>query len=202
MHLPVLSDTPLCHPNCCLSLSTPLLETLKSELYRNDVDNAGKPPVPPGLILSVGCGSGLLENLLHSHLTRGDPDVAEVLSVEGAEVATAATTIMSYLPEDRANTVPGTWALCRRAEDATALLFVYPRSVDLVKRYVDAFFARDKARTIIWLGPQADWDVFRPALEGHNGPLPEAPLKVREGSSCGVGEYEMMAVLQAPTPIP
>ncbi|KAK8011143.1 hypothetical protein PG990_010108 [Apiospora arundinis] len=196
MDLPTLSDTPLSHPNCCLSLSNTLLKTLH-DLFRNDA-KAARPTSE--VILSVGCGSGLLESLLQSYITqreKDDPAVTIPKQVEGAEVATDASTIMSYLPEDRANTVKGTWALCRRAEDAGALLFVYPRNVDLVSRYVNAFLGYDKARTIVWLGPQADWDVFRPAFEQHRGPG-GARLKLLEGSRCGVGEYEMMAVLQAP----
>ncbi|KAK8090641.1 hypothetical protein PG994_000146 [Apiospora phragmitis] len=201
--LPVLSDTPLCHPNCCLNLSTRLLETLK-HLFRNDSSRRKEPP--SGLVLSVGCGSGLLASLLHSYLTapQEDDDPMTTMRVEGAEVATAApTTMMSYLPEDRTNTVAGTWALCRRAEDAAALMFVYPRSVDLVQRYVDALFGRGrKVRTVVWLGPQADWEVFRPALEGrqHESSSSEVRLTIREGSDCGIGAYEMMAVLQVAKP--
>ena len=144
-------------------------------------------------MLSVGCGSGLLESLLHSSLTQQKEPLTTPMRVEGVEVTSAAT---SYLPEDRANTVAGTWALSRRAEYAAALMFVYPRSVDLVKRYVDAFFGNGKTRTIVWLGPQADWEVFRPALERQHGQS-EAQLTIREGSECGIGDYEMMAVLQS-----
>lgn len=191
--LPALSDTPLSHPSCCLSLSTRLLETLK-DLFQDDSGSGGE---SPGLVLSVGCGSGLLESLLHSYLTQEAQEGSVVttttrMRVEGVEVASATA---SYLSEDRANTVAGTWALCRRAEDATALMFVYPRSVDLVQRYVDAFFGNENARTVVWLGPQADWEVFRPALEGQQV-LSKARLTIREGSGCGIGDYEMMAVLQ------
>ncbi|KAK7927643.1 hypothetical protein PG985_004641 [Apiospora marii] len=191
MDLPILSDAPLSHPNCCLSLSTRLLENLE-DLFQDDSSTSGGEPPDGRLVLSVGCGSGLLESLLQAYLTQEEP-VTTTMRVEGVEVASAAT---SYLPEDRANTVAGTWALSRRAEDAAALMFVYPRSVDLVKRYVDAFFRNGKARTIVWLGPQADWEVFRPALEGQHRPS-EAQLTIRGGSECGIGDYEMMAVLQA-----
>ncbi|KAK8051507.1 hypothetical protein PG993_002892 [Apiospora rasikravindrae] len=191
--LPALSDTPLSHPNCCLSLSSRLLETLKS-LLRNGSCCGGEEP-SSGLVLSVGCGSGLLEALLHTYLTQEEPKMT-TMRVEGAEVATAASTIMAYLPEDRANTVAGTWALCRRAEDATVLMFVYPRSADLVRRYVDEFLGWEKARTIVWLGPQADWEVFRPTLEKEHWLLETTQLMIREGAECGIGEYEMMAVLQ------
>ncbi|KAK7956676.1 uncharacterized protein PG986_005898 [Apiospora aurea] len=194
--LPVLSDAPLSHPNCCLSLSSRLLETLKT-LFRNESRGSGEaePSSFSGLVLSVGCGSGLLENLLHTYLTQEEPKMTS-MRVEGAEVATDASTIMAYLPEDRANTVAGTWALCRRAEDATVLMFVYPRSVDLVRRYVDAFLGWDKVRTIVWLGPQADWEVFRPELEKQHWLLETTQVTIREGAECGIGEYEMMAVLQ------
>ncbi|KAK8059818.1 hypothetical protein PG996_009748 [Apiospora saccharicola] len=198
MDLPVLSDAPLSHPNCCLTLSTRLLQTLKDFFQDDSSSSVGERP--ESLVLSVGCGSGLLESLLHSYLTQEEAQEEPVVAmttavrVEGVEVASATS---SYLPEDRANTVAGTWALCRRAEDAAALMFVYPRSVDLFKRYVDAFFGSGKARTIVWLGPQADWEVFQPALEGQHG-ASKAQLTIREGSDCGIGDYEMMAVLQAP----
>ncbi|KAK7982056.1 hypothetical protein PG988_004294 [Apiospora saccharicola] len=183
-----------------MAASEPLAPSTLKDLFQDDSSSSSGRERPESLVLSVGCGSGLLESLLHSYLTQEEaqeePVVAMTTSVrvEGVEVASATS---SYLPEDRANTVAGTWALCRRAEDAAALMFVYPRSVDLFKRYVDAFFGSGKARTIVWLGPQADWEVFQPALEGQHG-ASKAQLTIREGSDCGIGDYEMMAVLQAP----
>lgn len=185
MELPLLSDKPVRHPKCCLSLSQPLLDTLGRVLQEN-LD-------PPGLVLSVGCGTGLLEELLHRHVAAGG------LRVEGVEVAgeDAHGVFLAYLPEDRAHTVPGTWALSRRAADAAALLFVYPRSEGLVRRYVQQ--ARETApggggRLVLWLGPAADWDVFRGALED-GGRL--RTVRTAAGPECGANEYEMMAVLKA-----
>lgn len=187
------------HPKCCLSLSQPLLDTL-ARVLQEHLDPRGG-----GLVLSVGCGTGLLEELLHVRVAGGNG-----LRVEGVEVAGgggggaggADAEGLAYLPEDRANTVPGTWALSRRAADADALLFVYPRSEGLVRRYAEARASGSDggggggARLVVWLGPAADWEGFRGALEGGDGGGLRT-VSTAVGRECGVSEYEMMAVLEA-----
>ncbi|KAI8627610.1 hypothetical protein F5Y19DRAFT_173592 [Xylariaceae sp. FL1651] len=69
--LPILTDEPKRYPGCCLSLSLPLLNTISSLL-----DSISTPAVShvdgnedgPGLVLSIGSGTGLLEELLQTHL--------------------------------------------------------------------------------------------------------------------------------------
>ncbi|KAH9897435.1 hypothetical protein F4778DRAFT_783018 [Xylariomycetidae sp. FL2044] len=182
MSLPDLTDTPQRYPNSCLTLSHQLIHTLDQHLGQ---------PVASGLVLSVGCGNGLLEAHLHGSLA------GRLITVEGVEVA---GTDITYLPEERTNSVPGTWALCRRAADADALMFVYPRSAKLVESYVREFVRGEgNIRIVLWLGPRADWEVFRDALtmEGEGF----STLLV-EGSECGVGEYEMLAKYGGDPPIP
>ncbi|KAI1733462.1 hypothetical protein F4680DRAFT_441653 [Xylaria scruposa] len=143
--LPLLTNEPTRHPGCCLSLSEPLLATIRTLLdpiphLDNKIHNGYKRE--PALILSIGSGTGLLEELLHVYLNKGDhvstnSSSAENWRVEGVEVNPA---VNIYLPEDRINHVLGTWAVLEtRAREATVLIFVYPRDGALVRRYLDTF---------------------------------------------------------------
>ncbi|TGJ81559.1 hypothetical protein E0Z10_g7200 [Xylaria hypoxylon] len=155
--LPLLTDQPTRHPGCCLSLSLPLLDTIRVLLgsipvitqstdvttNRKSRDECASVLLQSALVLSIGSGTGLLEELLHaylkrdSHPTPNDPISIDSWRVEGVEVNPA---VNAHLPEDRINHVAGTWAVLEsRARDATALMFVYPRDGALVRRYVDAF---------------------------------------------------------------
>ncbi|KAI1123995.1 hypothetical protein F5Y10DRAFT_250595 [Nemania abortiva] len=76
--LPLLRDEPTRHPGCCLSLSEPLLATIASLLRspynllypdnKNYNEHAFGPQSRPTLLLSIGSGTGLLEELLHVYL--------------------------------------------------------------------------------------------------------------------------------------
>ncbi|KAI1073858.1 hypothetical protein F5B20DRAFT_565680 [Whalleya microplaca] len=177
MDLLVLSDTPQRYPGCCLSLSNELLNHLGS-LFKNHAKS--------GLILSIGSGTGLLEELLHAHLNK-EPNCK--LRVEGVEVPS--TNI--HLPEDRINVVNGTWAICRRAADSVALVFVYPRSAELVNSYVDSFLQKPGyVKLALWLGPKADWEEFAACFRVPGFEVEE----LQDG--CGLVEYEMMTVLRQP----
>ncbi|KAI3328650.1 hypothetical protein F4824DRAFT_405365 [Ustulina deusta] len=167
--LPFLTGEPTRHPGCCLSLSQPLLATIRTLLRSIPVitpstnpdekgggdEHASTPQSEPALLLSIGSGTGLLEELLHIYLnhdahrplgqgnsspTSNDPDasgLAGTWRVEGVEVNQV---VNLHLPEDRINHVAGTWAILEsRVRDATALMFVYPRDGALVRRYIDAF---------------------------------------------------------------
>ncbi|KAI0864740.1 hypothetical protein F4860DRAFT_463311 [Xylaria cubensis] len=133
--LPLLTYEPTRHPGCCLSLSEPLLASIRTLLDSVPyLDNDGHES-EPALILSVGSGTGLLEELLHVHLNNDDHVSAKKWRVEGVEVNPA---VNIYLPEDRINHVLGTWAVLEtRAREATVLMFVYPRDGALVRRYID-----------------------------------------------------------------
>ncbi|KAI0453905.1 hypothetical protein F5B21DRAFT_264554 [Xylaria acuta] len=150
-NLPLLTCEPTRHPGCCLSLSEPLLATIRALLdpapHLNKKGCDGYKPElqsEPALILSIGSGTGLLEELLHVYLNHGDDDDALVHSnsakswrVEGVEVNPA---VNIYLPEDRINHVRGTWAVLEtRAREAAALMFAYPRDGAMVHRYIDTF---------------------------------------------------------------
>ncbi|KAI0190708.1 hypothetical protein EV127DRAFT_78932 [Xylaria flabelliformis] len=138
--LPLLTHEPTRHPGCCLSLSEPLLAIIGTLLdsipHLDNRSHDGHKP-EPALILSIGSGTGLLEELLHVHLNNDDHVSVKNWRVEGVEVNPA---VNIYLPEDRINHVLGTWAvLDTRAHEATVLMFVYPRDGALVHRYIDAF---------------------------------------------------------------
>ncbi|KAI1275005.1 hypothetical protein F5Y07DRAFT_371454 [Xylaria sp. FL0933] len=164
--LPSLTDRPTRHPGCCLSLSQPLLATIRALLQSipaaphspslnqkkssDELEPASQ--LAPPLILSIGSGTGLLEELLHVCLNENDgarhqtgPSPASVPTrdwrVEGVEVNHA---VNIHVPEDRINQVAGTWAIHEpRARDATALMFIYPRDGALVRRYIEIFMAAE-----------------------------------------------------------
>ncbi|KAI1294107.1 hypothetical protein F5Y03DRAFT_319883 [Xylaria venustula] len=141
--LPSLTAEPTRHPGCCVSLSQPLLATIQALLQsipsaslQKEKSDPEYESAPQPLILSVGSGSGLLEELLQLYLNQS-VSVSPNWRVEGVEVNSA---VNIHLPEDRINQVAGTWAVLEsRARDAAALMFVYPRDGALVRRYIDAF---------------------------------------------------------------
>ncbi|TRX90542.1 hypothetical protein FHL15_008515 [Xylaria flabelliformis] len=149
--LPLLTHEPMRHPGCCLSLSKPLLATIGTLLdsiphLDNNKSHDGHKP-EPALVLSIGSGTGLLEELLHIYLNNDDhvsinSNSAKNWRVEGVEVDPA---VNIYLPEDRINHVLGTWAVLEtRAHEATVLMFVYPRDGALVRRYIDTFMTSSR----------------------------------------------------------
>lgn len=151
----VLKEQPVRHPDCCLSLSTLLVDVLTSTLTRPTRAVSDK------LVLSIGSGSGLLEALLNE---RWSISAEAGLSIEGVEVqqSSKATLLNKYLPEQYHSSVKGTWDLSPRAAEAFALMFVYPRSPQLVTRYIDEFARSNDASlsVFIWLGPKCDWAEF------------------------------------------
>jgi hypothetical protein len=82
-----LGDEPKHFPDCCMGISKPLVSTLLTML-----------PPKPALILSIGCGSGLLEQTL---LQAGH----QRLDLYGVEVPGC---VNAHLPSDRVLIVPGT----------------------------------------------------------------------------------------------
>lgn len=170
MALPVLSDAPTHHPDCCLSLSNSLFTTLDRILSSTD-----------GHILSIGSGSGLFEATLASR----HPGWV----VEGVEVSSS---LNKYLPEESAYVVGGTWDLCLRARDAAVWIFVYPRVPALVERYLTTF-GNSSIQLAIFLGPRADWADFQASFQAAGF----APVEIIE--ECGLAPYEMMSVIRKDT---
>ena len=79
-----LNEKPVHFSDCCLALSRPLLDVLVDRL-----------PKHPALILSIGCGSGLLESLL---LRASASNHERPLNLYGVEVETC---VDKHLPHDR-----------------------------------------------------------------------------------------------------
>lgn len=141
--LPQLTGDPQTIPDSCLSLSLPLLGAIHACL-----------PPAPGLSLSIGSGTGLVEALLDS---LAGPHALRLASVE------VAPSPNKYHAAHR--TVPGTWALDGLAREAAAWLFVYPKQVGLVREYMAAYAAAGSVATVVYVGPRMDWDDFRGAFE-------------------------------------
>ena len=175
MKLPELSSQPISHPDCCLSLSLPLLKCLAKEL-----------PKSPEYILSIGSGKGLLEQILKTHYSS--------LDIQGVEIKDA-NGVNKYLPEGDIWTIlgsVGSCGTCGRAAMASAWMFVYPRNPLLVRNYIREF-GDGKVKMLIWLGPRNDWDDFAPYFEGVHFEPPE------EVKDSGLPAYEMMVVVRKRT---
>lgn len=192
-----LSDEPTRHADCCLSLSTTLLNVLTSIVNRR-VKSGAPGADSERLVLSVGSGSGLLEALLQQKWTAAPrDDVSPGLFIEGVEVQQQSgkpSLLNKYLPEQHHSGVKGTWDLSPRAAEAAALMFVYPRSPELVRRYLDEATTRARGRLglAIWLGPKCDWAEFEGAFTGYSG----WDTRVVPDDESGLFGYEMIAVLE------
>lgn len=212
-----LTVEPRLWPDCSLSLSTTLISELTAAIQRTiileEILNAGCGLPEPyaeshaNLILSIGSGSGLLEAHLQSSWSQSRTN----LTIHGVEVRnTDYTTPNKYLLFKNRSTVRGTWELSSRLPLARFLVFVYPRQVDLVKRYMEEVARNASSRVlgVIWLGPRNDWDSEDgPATgEGQEGfPMTfkrcfeEAEgfrhLHVLDSILMGLVEYEMMALV-------
>ncbi|KAL4956798.1 hypothetical protein BDW69DRAFT_68074 [Aspergillus filifer] len=162
-----LTTSPTAFPNCCLSLSIPLLSRLSTTL-----------PKLPDLTLSIGSGTGLVEALI-THLY---PNV----SVEGVEVNSS---VNLYIAEECMNTVAGTWDLLPRAAQAKAWMFVYPREPKLVTKYIETYENEGKVEMLLWLGPRADWPDYEGCLK--DSVFCDLSIQDQDG---GLAEFEMLVV--------
>ena len=165
--LPLLTDSAAVYSGCCLALSTPLVAHLHSLL-----------PRAPALTLSIGSGFGLLEAYLAA------PPYEE--HIVGVEVEPSPN---AYLPTTHHRIVHGSRFLEPLAAEAQAWLFVYPRRVALVSEYMTAY-GRDSVQTIVWAGPQADWDDYNPcfAVGWH--------VQVQSAQDVGGKPWELIAIAQ------
>lgn len=186
--LPTLSDEPHRYPDLCLSLSHKLVCSI-TQLLEDQPDTS--------LVLSVGSGSGLLEAHLQAHWSSQTGCFREIRGIE-IRTAPGARPVNKWLPENLSSTVRGTWELSPELNSAGALLFVYPREPGLVNRYLLAAAENsnnEMLRTVIWLGPQADWETFQDCFRNVSG---FAPLEMVQ--DCGLAEYEMMAIIKRLSP--
>ncbi|KPM36905.1 hypothetical protein AK830_g9660 [Neonectria ditissima] len=193
-----LTEAPLRHADCCLSLSSTLLDHLTS-IFSSDKLPAS---AHPRIVLSIGSGTGLLEALLLAHVQSKEQDPNQkTLLIEGVEVHQLGSGAPAnrYLPEQAINTVRGTWELSSRLQDGrvSALMFGYPRQPSLVARYLQAVVEMNlSVSVVVWLGPQADWEEFAPCFQSGKHVDGSFRLEVKTGVEVGLGEYEMMAVLR------
>jgi hypothetical protein len=139
--LPKISVIPRHHPDCCLSISTKLIQQL------------GHLQPPNSSIISIGSGSGLLETLLQQQFPK--------IGVVGLEVNDS---INKYLSPENFISVRGTWDVYDKALEADTWLFVYPRSPVLIEQYLKL---ETVPRTIVWLGPKRDWEDFQMPFMDH-----------------------------------
>lgn len=133
--LPEISDVPRHYPDCCLSLSTNLIQQI------------GQLQSPASTLISIGSGSGLLEALIQQQI----PQIRTL----GLEVSDS---VNKYLAPENAIVVKGTWDIYDKSSEDDTWLFVYPRSPRLVSGYLEL---SKVPNTVIWLGPRKDWEDFR-----------------------------------------
>ena len=215
--LPVLSEKPIHHPGCCLSISSSLLIFLHNALIditsaRTHCDAPGSKNadrrIVPGLqrkslstCLSIGSGTGLLEVLLQQHITNHPPcgDRDRSFLIRGLEVVSA-DTINRYLPQGAFDVVPGAWATSdvAIAPEVEAWLFVYPRQPSLVAKYVAMVQAEQEQAShlmlMIWAGPIADWNDYGPVFEDLE--FRGWSMKLIHGSSCGLSRWECLTLIE------
>lgn len=166
--VPPLTEKPTTYPGCCLALSSPLVNYLKSLL-----------PPPPGMVLSIGSGFGLLE----AHLLA----IPSSRHVVGVEVEPSPN---QYLPTKNHRTVHGTRFLDPLAGLASSWLFVYPRRVDLVNEYLN-MHGEGSVKQIIWIGPQADWDQYQCCFSTKD-------VQIRDADQVGGRPWDMIAIVTIP----
>jgi hypothetical protein len=191
--LPEPTSEPKRYPDCCISISTKLIDSLKYVIGQSNVRT----------VLSIGSGTGLLEAILAQALH--SPSNPSLLStaLEGVEVQQTENgkPVNRYLPERAINTVRGTWDLSPRIDDddVGAILFVYPRLPALVSKCVERILqGPSKCHLVIWLGPCADWVEFEPCfrVDSGVGGVAIAVVNTMEGDEAGLVGYEMMAVMK------
>ena len=166
MEVPPLTLEPKHHPDCCLSLSTKLLEALAVLLQDSRC------------VFSVGSGSGLLEACLQNYLCDS--------TVEGVETSYATN---KYLPEQAVYIAKGTWEIHSRSRTADAWMFVYPRDPKLFAGYLETA-EKGAVRLVLWLGPKSDWNEFGACLDRFS------VRGMDYGEGRGVAEYELLVMIR------
>ncbi|KAM0719629.1 hypothetical protein Q7P37_003760 [Cladosporium fusiforme] len=162
-------DEPKLFAGCCLALSKPLLQAVISNL-----------PCKPDLILSVGCGSGLLEALL-LHVSN------DTLELYGVEVPHCPC---PFLPAERVLRVSGTRSLHSDAILASVLVFVYPRVSSLIASYLEVCTA-GALEKLVWLGHRSDWQDSEKLIF-------DSFVDVQIIEDAGLPDHEIMVVAMTP----
>ncbi|KAJ8603113.1 hypothetical protein MRB53_042255 [Persea americana] len=157
-----LTTQPIYMPNCCVSLSRPMIEALAVEICDQD------------LILSIGCGSGLLETLLL---------VMAKVNIVGVEVPSCPNI---FLPSSRFIQVQSTTSVYDEAMLASVIMFVYPRSIDLIIRYLNSFI-RGAWQLLVVICPRDEWEDMKARLE-------EWTTSIKILSGIGFANHEIVAV--------
>ena len=166
-----VDDEPQQFAGCCLAISKPLLQILLATL-----------PQRPDLILSVGCGSGLLEGML-LRLSRDE------LNLYGVEVPSCDC---AYLSPKQVLRVTGTRSLHPDAILASVLMLVYPRVASLIASYIEAC-AGGALEKLVWLGHRSDWADCEKIVG-------DSFAKVDFISNAGLPGHEIMVVATLPKP--
>lgn len=170
-----LTETAIHYPDLCPALSRPLVNAIADRLPQN-----------PALVLSVGCGSGLLEAMILRASQHRDAN-APGLNLVGVEVPDCSVT---HLPADRTETVPTTLSLVDDAVLASTLMFVYPRQPTLIAMYLDAT-VNAALEQIIWLGHRNDWREIEPLFLA-------AFYKLERIDGSGVAPSEILVIATMP----
>ncbi|KAL8684713.1 MAG: hypothetical protein Q9218_008171, partial [Villophora microphyllina] len=105
------------------------------------------PPFPT-LVLSIGHGHGVLE----AHLLQACPTL-NLLAIDIIHKQP------QYLPEQNYLILPRSSEIYGNAKEAEVWMFIYPRDLGLVRRYL-GHFPEGNVRTIIFVGPRADIREF------------------------------------------
>lgn len=159
-----LSSAPVSASHADSSLSSILVFTLCDIL-----------PHSPALTISIGHGHGLLE----AYLLKASP----TLNLLGIDVVNNAP---QYLPEPQIRILTSRTALPVEAWVTEAWMFVYPKDMGLLGRYLQAY-GRGAVSAIIWIGPRMDWEDFERGIpeEGWTREVPQVN---------GLKEYEALVV--------
>ncbi|KAF2101503.1 hypothetical protein NA57DRAFT_72943 [Rhizodiscina lignyota] len=137
--LPTLTDEPTKHYGSCTFLSIGLIQAMSLIISE-----------APGITASIGSGLALLEALLSHTTSECHLECVEVASFRNER---------KYLPEDKMHYVQGTWQVSSCARTARAWMFIFPRDLQLVEKYVAAY-GDDSVELILWIGPRDDFPEY------------------------------------------
>lgn len=165
-----ITEEPQHFAGCCVGISRPLIALLLQLL-----------PPKPATVISIGCGTGLLELLLldASHGT---------LDLHGIEVSEQ---VNKYLPSSNLQVVPSDASLWPDAWLASAWLFVYPHKPALVASYLKEL-GGGAVEKVVWLGPANDWPDYEPIFVHAQFTALTVP------TDCGLPKYEVLVVAEKP----
>ncbi|KAL8831546.1 MAG: hypothetical protein Q9170_005246 [Blastenia crenularia] len=150
--LELLSSTPTALTYADSSLSSTLISILAALLPRS-----------PATTVSIGYGHGLLE----AYLMRYDP----AINLLGIDVVRR---IPQFIGEENTRILCGTHTTSVEAMVAEAWLFVYPKDLGLLGKYVRKYEG-GMVRIAVWIGPRMDWEEIEKGIprEGWTREVPE-----------------------------